>query len=591
MAKWETFGDLIEARAPPVGLLHERKSMARTVIRPHQASPEQVALLRACKEHRMVTSQANRRAGKTRTIGSYVLARSLCKSDHVTRILTHRLSSPSQTYLDNGQTSVIDYLAKFNILSRCRIDRVAGAIKSIRTPWNSAIYVHDIAHAAAIDAHRGVTADIWWGDEAQHLALLHLALSILVFPTLADRDGRVFLSGTPGRDIDTAFYSYSRGNKGWHAQTLYSWHNPAFGPTVADRWRHILDKGIVPAAAVHRLSDDDVSKLRSLDPTTLNAIASVCADPDTTEWVQTLDPHFRREFLGLWVAGGGDYVLSWHDAPIGFYYAQLQTHPFPTEIGLLRVVNPPNARDIDATPLVACLRSAMAELPKNVVGRACDWHASVGLDLGWNPSSTAWSVLVWSPQHPGHTFELFSDGALELPTDLILDKTLALIVALRHLGVRVVGVRADTNGTLKNLGAQWSSVFASRFGTQIPIMECIKTDKEQQYRALDVDILRGQFHVIKGSRLDIEGRHLRFKAYNPDRPTKAKIDKDREIVLPDGRTMRPGDHAIDATRYAMADCPYALKPKDLEPLTEWSEDERLHHLTRDNRLREGFATA
>ena len=566
---------------PQENLRAVRTHAVESILDRLRGYPEQHHAVGVAATAKLVCLQANRRAGKTEGFGAGLVESRLINRDHyVVRVLTHRLAAPTNNWIDSdGKDSLLRRLDRFGLLRHARIQRSQGAIKSIRFSWGSALHVLHVSHQSAIDDAHGCNADLWWVDEAQALDTLPLALGQLVYPTLAETDGQVLLSGTPGREIDSAFKRYSTGaDDGFVSTRVWSWDNPVFGDTDAGRWTRIIARILVPSRGRYGLSLEDLDQLRILTRDERVAIGRGTLKPgEIADWVKTLDADLLRQYFGAWVVGGAEYVFAWHSAPEDFYYARTADCGFAE-------------RDEAALPIVNdSLASRFDLLPARKFGTQLiprSWSAVMAVDIGWNAPS-AWVILAWSQGYP-RVFVLYSHSQAGMNDDEIRDRTFALDQELRTLGLRQIVVVADVNGTRVGTGEAWNAEYAKRFRASITswVELADKDDKETQIRMCNLAILDGRFACIAGDALDIEGRHLRFVAFDPDNPKPPKIHKTRKVTTPDGKTVIPGDHDLDAFRYAANRIPHIYEFPDPEPfdIDTYIADKRAQM-----REREGFA--
>jgi hypothetical protein len=548
-----------------------RREAARKILEPVRRHPRQWEALLSIIAAILSVLQANRRGGKTYLQGALAESRLLARDNYVVRVLTHRLATPTQNWLDcDGKESMVARLKRLDMLQYATIKRTGdGSIKSIRFDWGSALYVHQFASQSDIDEKHGFNADLYLADEAQYLDLLPLVLTQLVLPTLADTEARVLLSGTPGREVGSFFHRAATGDDpGWSQVRFYSWHNPFFGASHEERWHKIVDTILRPSRGLYALTSDDIERIRGLDATTLELIANNDTPDDLKAWVKTLDSELRRQYFGAWVVGGAEYVFEWHRAPDPLYWCRTSSNRW-------------NERDELLLPVADTLAERIERLPLRQVGHQWlkrEWSAIIGCDLGWSPSSTAIVVLAWAGGLD-LCYALWSEAEFEQPDDVTLERLADITGELKRAGFLVHGVVADVTGTRKGTGAAWNGQFQRRFQAgKTWIQEPDKANKDEQIRALNLDLLRGRIRLVAGDALDIEGRHLRWKPFDAQAPKPPTIDKWRTVVLGDGRVEQPAEHCLDAARYAAHKVP-ALFREEIRttPLThkEWLDE--IHH--------------
>lgn len=503
--------------------------------------PQQATVLKSLAENQLSAVQANRRAGKTFCIASLIEGRLINRDGYIVRVLTQLLKNPSKTWLDCGdKESFLKRLKRLGLDKFCRVERSQGSVVCIKFDWGSELHIVNIQTEAAIDGHHGVSADLWWADEAQSIPLLPLALGELVYPTLGDSDGQVILSGTPGKLLGTLFHNAATSDDSPFTQArCYSWENPKFGPTDEIRWKKIVDNTIAIDQFRYGLSDDDIDKIRGLSENERRGLSvGKYPDDETKKWFEGLDSDLRRQGFGAWVVGGAEYVFEWHRTE-DKYWLRDPTSPW-------------SECEIVAPDTIA---GRVALLPKRIrFGKAQDrqWKCVLGFDLGFNPDPCAFVVVVYSPGLD-HAFVIWSETQYEQPDHLTLKRLLEITRECRAAGLHFDGVIGDVNGTRKGTGASWNWRFREVFGGRDGewIQEAQKQDMNLQIRLTNIDMMTGRWKFIEGDALDIEGRHLKWKAIDPANPKPPKMNEGRQVTLPDGRTFRPGDHAADAWRYTM----------------------------------------
>lgn len=507
-----------------------------------------------------------RRTGKTECPGTWLLARCVAYDHCVVRILTWQLSSPTRNWLDRkgDEISALALLEKAGLYDRknpasspVKVMRAAGSIVQISFPWGSLIEVHDMGNQQALDADRGLRADYFWIDEAQHLALLAAVLTQLIFPTMAERRTKVLVGGSPGLAIDGIFHRASRGLDGWRAHRFYSFENPAFGSTDTERWQKVCDDALRPARASYGLGLPDFRKLRALNPTQLRSIAEGTekdSAPELAVLVAGLDPDLLREFFGRWVTTGVGLVLPWRRRPPEHWYWCAERKPNEDE----PVVN----------RLLPTLESRVVSLPLRWSGGEWikpQWRVSLGMDFGYSPDPCAWVAVVWAPDYPA-ALVLHSEKENKLDDNQAFERLVAIIKRIEATGLHVATVRADLTGIRQGTYKAWDKDLKLRALQACPqLLQPSKHVPLQRIRAMRIDMLAGRFFAVQGDALDLEGRNLRWK--DPSAATKTQaVDDKRKAIDDDGREFVPGDHAIDALLYASQD--YADGITAVAPLAE-----------------------
>lgn len=504
---------------------------------------------------RQIAIVTPRRSGKSDAFMRWVAARVFSRDKYVVRIISSSLSAPSDNFLDcSHQESFLDLVIKYGLMPYCHIKRAAGSVKRIRFTWGSEIHVEDVGTIPAIDRKRGFSANLYWADEAQSIALLALVLKDLVRPTMADHDGQLVLTGTPGNEIDSLFYLACNDDDGtWATARYYSWQNPHFGATDEERWAKLCDYVIIPGRHEYALSDDDIEKLCALTQEEREQIANGEERGELAEWVKTLDVDLLREVFGRWVFGGKSYVYRWYEAQ-QLYWAQVSKP----------IYQPDKDKLLSDLVLADTLFERIAQLPKRQVfndWKPRTWYAVVSADPGTEhgPSGSAFVVLVYSEGYE-YALELWSEVQDDFHLSETLQHAAKLVEILQDNGVQVTTVVGDFTSTGVS-PRQWSEEFGARLPSNVMLQMPKKAHKREQTAILNLDLMSGKLKLIAGDALDAEGRNLRYKPFKPEKGGDPVIDKWRQVTLPNSQTKRLGDHCLDALRYAAPFVPTLFKQK------------------------------
>lgn len=537
-----------------------RREVARRVLAPVKGHPKQWAALQMLRTSRLLCVQANRRAGKTYGIVRYLLARCVAKTTKVV-ILTHFLAQPTKNALDNQRPDCMVELIRSEGLSPfVKIHRTPAGIKSIRFAWGSVIDVIEASNAGAVEKPRGTTGDVFWADEAQSQPFLATMIARIVGPMLAETKASVILSGTPGTETDSFFRRVSLGLSSWWAKAaFFSWDNPVFGSTPEARWSGVLDDSIKLLSDQYGIPPEDLEFLRTLTEAERVAISDARDTdlrPEVRKWVDAADHDLLREFFGRWITAQSEYVFNWHRP--GMYWCR-ESDRVPGDL-----------------PAAATMAARLQLLPFHPLRR---WYAAIGVDLGVQDPS-AWVVWVYANNHPT-AYELWSEKRQGLSDTQVFARLEELVDEVKALGLQITGVIADNKGSRKGVGMDWDLNLRARVPSGVRIPRNMRT--LDRVRALNLDLGAGRIKVVKGSPLDIEGLNLKWKPQDPDRPMPPTPWKERKVTLPDGRQDRPGDHALDATLYALQDLDHIWNTEAEPPATveEAMARERERHLKRE----------
>lgn len=531
------------AKGAVFGIEH-RRDIARGIMAPVKAYPEQWALAKAMLRHPQVAVRKNRRAGGTEGVGRLVLARCIAESGFSCSILTKHLAAPTINWLERAGISAMSLIRDAGLGKFVRVSRQAGSIKRIVFPWpegDSEIRVYELGHEQSIEKIRGSRAHLYWPDEMQSIEHAPAAIDVIL-PTLADFGGHIAATGTPGKEADSYFRRITDGTEPqWHCAELFSWDNPAFGTTFAERWRRIIDTAIVPGQARFGLTTADVELMRCFNRAICVAIAKGLDDaltPLVRDWLGRVKPTLLREYFGRWVIASEEYVYDWYVRD-DLYFCRA------TDLW----------QGTEAQPWGRTLEERVALLPTIETRRGPvrrQWRAVMGKDIGTFPDPAAWTLWAYTLDHP-KAYEIWSEKRWHLGDAEMFARTEALIEECSDLGVRVTGVVADVKGMRAGTGIDWDRALKQRIpdGVRRPRHNV----SAQRIMAFNLDLGAGVLQLAAGSELDIEGRHLRYRinrAGNPEIWTK------RPVALPDGTVLDgtgdyqpPGDHCLDSGLYAL----------------------------------------
>lgn len=542
----------------------QRKEIARQIMAPVRAYPQQWLLIVALVTMLLIAVRKNRRAGGTEGVGRYVLARCIGEPGWSCSIFTKHLAAPTINWLERAGVSAMSLIRDAGLGNFVRVSRQAGSIKRIVFPWpegHSEIRVYELAHEKSIDKVLGSRAHLYWPDEMQTQE--HAAAAIdRVLPTLADFGGKIAGTGTPDKEVDSYFRRITDGSDPqWHCVELFSWDNPAFGPTFESRWARILDYAIVPGQARFGLTDADLALMRTFSRETCRAIALGHDDQlpgPVHEWLQRVKPTLLRDYFGRWVISSEEYVYDWY-ARDDLYFCR------HTDLWL----------GTEHLPLATTMAERVALLPMLDTGRGWrrrDWRAVIGKDIGTYPDPAAWTVWAYSMDHP-RAYEVWSEKIWHLSDSEMFARTKQIITEASDLQLRVTGVVADVKGMREGTRLDWDRQLKLRLpdGVRRPRHNV----SPQRIMAMNMDLGAGVLAVAAGSPLDIEGRHLRYRI---NQAGKTEVWVKRPVALPDGTVLDgedgdhqpPGDHCLDTSLYALDELRHIWgrePPKEVTPET------------------------
>lgn len=512
--------------------LEARQQAADRVLAPVLNYPAQRDALLKIAAAKLSCLQANRRAGKTQGVMRWVLAQMIaCPRQWSCVVITRHLKSPTDNFLDNGKPDcMLEIIKSLGLLNRCRVQRSQGSVRLIRFEWGSELRVVDAGTVDALDKGRGNAADLYWADEAQAQPFLVQMLAVIVGPALADQDAKIVLSGTPSADVDSFFRRVALGlEPAWQRVEMWSWENPHFGDSAQERWRYVLRTSILPMRGQYGITAANENVLHDLTEQQLVAIAHGADDALPAEVRAVLEEvtaDLLREYFGRWLVRASEYVFAWRHERL--YYARA------------------SEQELGDEPVAVTMADRLALLPHRH-GRV--WRVGVGMDIG-TTSPAAWVAMAFAADH-GTAYELWSEKQEGLDDGQMFARLVAILDELKALGVEVVGVVADNKGMRLGTALQWDRALRSRLPQGVRIPKALAV--AGRVMSVNLDLAANRIRVVKGSPLDVEGKHLKWFPQDPDRPKPASIWVQRQITLPDGRLYRPGDHALDGLCYAMQD--------------------------------------
>jgi hypothetical protein len=521
-----------------------RKEIAREIMAPVRAYPAQLELIRAMCRSPQVAVRKNRRAGGTEGPGRFMVAEAIARSGWSCSILTKHLAAPTINWLERSGVSAMSLIRDAGLAKFVRVSRQAGSIKRIVFPWpdgESEIRVYELGQEASIEKIRGSRAHYYWPDEMQSIEHAPAAIDI-VLPTLADFSGHIVATGTPGKEIDSYFRRITDGTEPqWARVELFSWDNPAFGATFAERWARIINTAILPGMARFGLTVADVELMRSFTRDECVALSRGADDqlrPELASWLEHVKPALLREYFGRWVAAAEEYVYDWYARDDIYFCRQtgmwLGTDELPWGQSM--------AARVGLLPMLETARG----------WRKREWRAVIGKDIGTYPDPAAWTVWAYTLDHP-RAYEVWSEKIWHLSDSEMFGRTKQIVTEASDLGLRVTGIVADVKGMREGTRLDWDRQLKLRLpdGVRRPRWNV----SPQRIMAFNLDLGAGVLGIAAGSPLDVEGRHLRYRI---NQVGKTEIWVKRPVALPDGTVLDgdgdnqpPGDHCLDTSLYAL----------------------------------------
>lgn len=542
-----------------------RARAAAIILGPLRNYPDQMELGRALVARSgNLAAFGTRRSGKTEGIARVILALLLQRDRFVVRMLTTVLAAPTINVLERlSDGGAVQWLRDAGVPGNvCRIDRITSArtVVAITFAWGSALLVHDIGSLRAVDNKHGLTADVYWIDEATKTPLLEFALRNLINPTLADHGGIKLLSYTPDDELDGLPAQLAKEpHEHWGRHHLRQWRNPHFGASFGKRWARISKYVAEHSHLEYGLSDEDISRLQALTELECDAISTSTDTGALAKWVETLDPELLRNLFGRWVRFGARYVYPWHKIP-------------PSE--LYYCATGPLAARRTGRPGTKAMADRVALLPQHPpeARRVRAWEVSLAFDLG---TVDAWAgvALAWS-RTCSQVYELDTRKAVGLGDDEMFDAMADMIADVDRLaGVRITSIVGDLAGMRKGTQISWDRRLRRRFPrlADIGIRSAPKRAKAPRIRQHWLDMMQRRLMIVAGGELDKEGRHLQYKADKP-----AEVNKQREVRGASGESIVYGDHALDAMLYGFDPIPIL---DCIEP--NWAAEAVPHYFRQD----------
>ena len=515
----------------------------RAMVRDH---PKAWAFARSKARLRAVS--ANRRGAKTSTCGSEIAARCIENRDHRWWILADDLSEHSRNWICRTPHGLLRLLETAGLRrgDEGRVRRgladyytvgAAGSIRKVGFAWDSSIEVFSDPEKMT-----GTAPDGLWVDEAQANDGVVGAILDVVGPTMQEKHAEIWLSGTPGHEVDTFFGQVATaGSDTWEIHAWYSWDNPHYGIT----WRERYEAHVLSTVALLRdqygVTDEQMEYLSGLTEATVYGVA-------THPVGSTLHESIRRHLFGIWVRQSAGMVYALGDVPAALWGPQVE----PGKVSRVERGDGLLQDFLDAPrrwpEYVAELPKRASHGPHAVIPKR--WHALLGADLGHYPDPFALVASVWSPQDDA-LWEIDSCKALNLGEDEQREALLAWIAGFVECGLvngpEHCAVVVDSGGGgAASITASWCKRVAERFGIPVYAAEKHKTSVVRQVWLLNQDIRAGRHRVRRGSALHREMLHLQWRLTDAG---KAEVDDKRKVALPDGTRAVTGDHCCDADRY------------------------------------------
>jgi hypothetical protein len=520
----------VEGRLPSH---EERQRMARRIRAPLERYPDQRRMLEHVRTKRRVAIHKTRRAGATVGLGKDSLAAAIEQDNWVCSVVVESQASYTRNWLARPtDESAVSLIADLGLIDLVKIRRGNEGIKAIEFPWGSQIEVLDVGSERALHRKRGRASHRWIIEEAQAVPRLDLVLKQLVTPTLADYGAHVALNGTPSPDVDGYFAQAIRDGRvdedddlpDWFVAELAAWRNPHFGATFEERWRRLLEFQLEAGLSDYDLTRAEYERLLGLTEQQLDAVMRDELTPELA-WIDELDRDLQRELLGRWVADYGHLVFPWNRAKFWL--------PRPTE---------------DLGEACRVLRETV-----RVPHVQLRWNAVLGYDSGYQPDPAAWTITCWAERWPV-AYVIWAQIAYRLDDDVQLETCVELLEICRASGLVPFAAVGDLSTRSPSTSTRLDQMLLARL--KFNLRPARKAHKDQQIKAMGLDVAAGRLQFVRGDPVDIEGRHLRWH-----RDRLGVVDEKRAVRF-GGRMIVPGDHCLDAVRYSL---PYVHALRQVTP--------------------------
>lgn len=489
---------------------------------------------------------ATRRAGKSDNPRHESLARAIEKPGyrHVycneTRIEAEKIAWRSDTH-----TGWLDLLEVYGVpveSARLHAFRIGGVTATVNIAKlqidfsnGSQLAIFGADDERAINKLRGQSKDVVEVDEAQKFPHLRAFILQVVSPLLKDRDGEIWLEGTPAEDCVGYFYEVTcepeSGDDpiaGWEVHRWDATDNPHFGRVeIRPGGFYVVSMDGTDMAGP--LSLDEAEARARQERWDRTAGAALIENGWTGE-----EPEFMREWRRRWVKADARFVYPVHAVdPARLTFAPMRL----TAEGWY-----------DHT-------AALADLPKKPNGRPHTWLYGIGADFGYSPDPFAVVVLAYTHDLPD-LFEMFAWKK----TKVLPDDQLAYLLSLWDVLDNVVACVGDPGGL------QGANLEGWRERGGLPIDDADKAGKATWIELLGGDIRKGRFRYREGSPLLHEHKHLAYLPIKPGKPKKEHADR----RLPDGTI--PGNHCSDGNLYVYREMTHYLHRPSPSKLTPGSPE-------------------
>lgn len=566
-------------RTRGASLREQRDEWASRIRAPVFNHPKQLAFVSS--PARLKATSSNRRGGKTEGVGRWDAADLIDNDGELIWVFSETLEQYSANWLTRTPgPSMLDLLEDVGLVEGThytvsRYDR--KIIRSISFAWGSQLRVLSSADSTKLEKPRGGRPTKIRADEVQKMPHLQAIIAKVVAAASADFDASVLLTGTPGADVDTYFHEIASGRKSnWEVHHLYSCDNPFFGSS----WRDRYEKSVLSRLRVFQedfgINDEQMEVLEELSNEDYTCIArsEIAEMPERLAWlIRTLNPDCLREFFGRWVAEESEYVFtSIRQVP----EATLYWNTYAESIGKQARGE---GRPSDFFSEIESWSKRAEELPsvKTHQGeRKKKWSAVIGGDFGFFPDPFALWCGVLSPEH--HSLLEFSACKATRMTEPEQFSALSSWAkALRDLGISVSAIVLDAGGAegMPVVKGWLDRLRDSLSNPHLLVEAAAKANSWTQRFQINSEIRGGRIQLLRRSPTVVEGLYLKRIPPNPEKnKLKPSTAKHRRVEV-DGASFVPGDHCLDAMRYAWYWCIHhwsVLHTEDsyIDPLTAMS---------------------
>lgn len=553
------FGAALTRHRPAATPLVEQRQVWADIIRePVRKHPKQLAFVSS--PAKLKASDKNRRAGGTEGVGRWDLADMIANDGISIEVFVETIGEYSRNWLRRKKRDGQDALQIMESLGMRegehffvqRINR--EVISQISFPWGSSLIVKSALDMRSLRRARGSSPSKVRVDEAQNVGLLAEIIGDIVMASGADYDAEVIFTGTPGPEVDTYFHSLVTGQRSqWEIHHFYSIDNPFFGATWEERYERAVASRIRKFGEDRQLTPDQIEALTTLTESEFHLLARTPTEDlpaKLQKLVKEVNPAILRELFGRWMAEDSQYVhpplrqMAVQDLCWGVWSSDL-TEDNCQGSTLDKILAQP-----------AAWADRLMQLPTITTPtgpRAKSWRALLWVDFGYHPDPFA----IWCGLQAPEDLALYEFDAAKATYLSELDQFAIMetwITALQALNLPIAVIGADAGGAeAMPVCKGWTAKLAPIMPSGWTAVEAAdKRNAWGQRFQLNAEMRLGKLKLLYNSPTWIEGRYLQRLPIDLDKKPPRKQPETRKTrkVKIHGATYVPGDHCLDALRYA-----------------------------------------